>query len=105
MEFQVSAFCVPSVMLPVFLIMEAVKYLTRNRTACKPLIPLMAALTGMLIGGVFFAIGNIPFMPHTFGESLYMGLCSGLCAIGADQLIRKSLKTARERKNEKDREE
>lgn len=79
---------VPLIAVVVYLLINIIKHLTKEKESFKRIIPLFAAILGAVLGVVcFYAAPNIIMAPNVFTALIY-GIASGLSATGYNQIFK-----------------
>lgn len=81
--------CVPAIVAIVYGIIELYKLLVKNKKDIYlKIIPVIAGATGGVLGIVlFFAVPSI-VIANTWWVALIVGICSGLSAVGSNQIFK-----------------
>ncbi len=89
MYFDIGTFSAPIISTVVYVLIELLKRFVKHDEKIKRWYPAVAAVLGMLLGWGAYMTGAVPIMATNAAGALFIGLCSGLCATGTDQLIHK----------------
>lgn len=98
MHFDIGSFSAPMISTVVYVFIELLKRIIRHDEKIKRWYPAVAAVLGMLLGWGAYMTGVVPIMATDATGALFVGLCSGLCATGTDQLIQKMIEERNQRK-------
>lgn len=81
----------PAIATAVYACVELFKRVAEDGERYKRWYPLAAAVLGMGFGAIAYATGSPEISADSLMGAIFVGLCSGLCATGTDQLIRKTI--------------
>ena len=95
---DIESFSAPAICTVVYVLIELLKKAVGNKEALKRWYPLIAAVLGMLLGFGAYMTQLLPILADSIPGAIMIGLCSGLCATGTDQLIHRIIKEKNEKK-------
>ena len=89
---NMETFCVPMIAMAVYVFIELIKWLVGHGEKYKRWYPIIAGGLGMAMSAAAYMTGATEIPAESLTSAIFIGLCSGLCATGTDQLIVKLLK-------------
>lgn len=81
--------CVPVIVAIVYVLVEAYKkWLAKGREKWLNVIPVIAFIVGGILGVVFFYVAPQIVIASNVWLALVVGVCSGLSAVGSNQIFK-----------------
>ena len=91
-EMSIETFSAPMIATAVYIIIELFKRFAHHDERYKRWYPIVAGVLGMAMGAMAYITGAVEIPAENLATAIFIGLCSGLCATGTDQLIARLLK-------------
>ena len=89
---SIETFSAPMIATAVYIIIELFKRFAHHDERYKRWYPIVAGVLGMAMGAMAYITGAVEIPAENLATAIFIGLCSGLCATGTDQLIARLLK-------------
>ena len=86
---HIEAFSAPMIAMAVYVCIELFKEFVGHKEQYKRWYPIIAGVLGMVFATVAYITGVVEIPAKDLVSAIFVGLCSGLCATGTDQLIHK----------------
>ena len=86
---HIEAFSAPMIAMAVYVCIELFKEFVGHKEQYKRWYPIIAGVLGIAFATVAYITGVVEVPAKDLVSAIFVGLCSGLCATGTDQLIHK----------------
>ena len=89
---HIEAFSTPMIAMAVYVCIELFKEFVGHQEKYKRWYPIIAGALGIALAVVAYLTKVVEIPATDMASAVFMGLCSGLCATGTDQLIHRIVK-------------